>query len=127
MENASLMILIALVQDTWFTVRTGIKRGEHKVEAPAITGNDVWERLFRVQQNTLEQLIIFIPAILIFSYYVSSKWVLIPGALYLIGRQIYSMTYIKNPKNRTVGMSLTFAANVILMLGGLYGVLRGVF
>jgi len=126
MENinlAYLLILVALLQYLWFTARVGLKRDTHGVSAPSTTGNNEWDRLYRVQQNTMEQLIIFIPAMLAFAYY-SGYWALIPGALFIIGRQVYSMTYIKDPKTRTVGMTMTLLANVILLLGALYGVLK---
>ena len=48
--------------DIFFTARVGISRGKLGVEAPACTGNEQFERMFRVQQNTLEQLIVFVPA-----------------------------------------------------------------
>ena len=85
------------------------------------------KRLFRVQQNTLEQLAIFIPGTLIFGWYIAGPWVLIPGLLFLVGRQLYSMEYVKDPKTRVPGMTLTFLANTILLGGGLIAVLLRIF
>ncbi len=127
MENVAFLVLISLIQYIYFAGRVGATRVKHEVKAPAVEGNEAWERLFRIQQNTLEQLIIFIPAIYIFSVYLSAKWALIPGCIYLIGRQIYSMAYIKDPKTRTLGFGLTFLAQIILVLGGLFGVVRAMF
>lgn len=126
MENinlAFLLVIIALMQYLWFTVRTGFQRNKYNVKAPATSGHEMWERLHRVQQNTLEQLIIFIPAVIAFAYY-TSTWVLIPGGMFLLGRQIYSMMYLKDPATRTLGMSITLLANAILLLGSLYGVIK---
>ena len=67
MEHAALIILLALAQYVFFAVRVGAARGKYGVEAPKISGNEAWERLYRVQMNTLEQLIVFIPALWIFS------------------------------------------------------------
>lgn len=127
MEKIALFVLIALVQYLWFTTKVGSSRGKYEVKAPATTGNELWERLFRIQQNTLEQLIVFIPAIYLFAHYLSPKWALIPGAAYLIGRQLYGMTYSKEPSKRVIGMVLTFFANVVLILGALFGVIRTFF
>ena len=127
MENVALLVLLSLIQYIYFAIKVGGSRTKHGVKAPAVTGNEIWERLFRVQQNTLEQLIIFIPAIYIFAFYMSAKWALIPGGMYLIGRQIYSMSYAKDPKTRTIGFSLTFLAQIILVLGGMFGVVRALF
>jgi len=125
MSAVALIVLLALIQYIWFSTRVGIGRPKYKVDAPATKGDDNWERLFRVQQNTLEQLIVFIPAIFLFADYLSVKWALIPGGLYLIGRQLYSMAYIKDPKTRGLGFGLTFFSNVALILGALFGVIRG--
>ncbi|MEE9345781.1 MAG: MAPEG family protein [Methylococcales bacterium] len=119
MEYSIVIILIALLQYIFFTGRTGFSRVKYGVQAPKTVGNETWERIFRVQQNTMEQLIIFIPGMLIFSMYVSQTWVLLPGILFVIGRQIYSHLYIKNPESRGPGMVLSFFSNIALVLGGL--------
>jgi glutathione S-transferase len=127
MENATLIVLIALMQYTWFTVRVGANRGKYNIDAPACKGDEAWERLFRVQQNTLEQLIVFIPAAFAFAYYLSGTWVLAAGATFIIGRFLYSAKYLKDPKTRAPGMLLTMGANAVLVVGGLAGVLIRMF
>lgn len=127
MEYASLIVLLALLQYIWFTVRVGASRGKYKVNAPACSGDETWERMFRVQQNTLEQLIILIPATFAFAYYTSPLWVLLPGAAFIIGRFLYSAEYIKNPNSRVLGMSLTLAANATLVIGALVGLSKHLF
>ena len=127
MENATLIVLLALLQYVWFTLRVGIKRGKFSIEAPACKGDETWERLFRVQQNTMEQLVMLIPASYAFAYYLSPVWVLVPGAIFIIGRFIYSAEYLKDPKSRAPGMSLTLLANASLILGALFGLLKGMF
>lgn len=127
MEHASLIVLLALLQYIWFTIRVGSTRGKYQVNAPACEGDEAWERLFRVQQNTMEQLVIMIPAAYAFAYYVSGLWVLLPGAAFIIGRFLYSAEYLKDPKTRAPGMSLTLAANAGLVIGALIGLLRYMF
>lgn len=127
MPEVHLMILLALIQYIWFTAQTGSNRPKMSVKAPATTGHEVWERLFRIQQNTLEQLIIYIPALLLFAHYLSAKWALIPGGLFIIGRQLYARAYRKEPSKRVVGMILTFGANVVLVLGAVFGAVRALF
>lgn len=124
MDYAYLIILLALVQYVVFTVWVGFSRGKYGIEAPDTTGNESWERLFRIQQNTLEQLIIFIPGALIFGATTTGIWVLIPGVIFLVGRQLYAMEYLKDPKTRALGMSLTLLANAALLIGGLVGIVR---
>ena len=91
------------------------------MKAPAITGNETFERLFRVQQNTLEQLIAFLPGIYLFSKYFSPLVAAALGAVYLIGRELYAYTYVKDPAKREVGYGMTFLPMVILVVGGLIG------
>ena len=127
MEFAVLVVLLALAQFTFFTFRTGAARPKYKVNAPKTTGDESWERLFRVQQNTMEQLVVFIPSMLAFSFYVSGLWGLLPGLLFLAGRQLYSYEYISNPGSRVPGMAMTLLANGVLLVGSLIGVLFKIF
>ena len=117
MESTIIIIMLALLQYGFFTGRAGFARVKYEVFAPKTVGNESWERLFRIQQNTMEQLIIFVPAILAFSYYVSSMWALIFGIGYLISRQTYSHLYIKNPNSRGIGFAPTYFINIILIVG----------
>jgi len=127
MEIVVLIILLALAQFTWFSARVGIARGKYGVDAPKTTGNEIWERLFRVQQNTMEQLVLFIPAMLAFGVYLSAKWALVPGVVFLVGRQLYSWEYITKPTSRTPGMAMTLLANAVLLAGALVGVGMKIF
>ena len=127
MENVTLIVLLVLLQYVWLTIRVGLGRGKYNIDAPACSGDENFERLFRVQQNTLEQLIVFIPAAYAFAYYMSPLWVLAPGAAFLLGRFLYSAEYVKDPKTRVPGMGLTLAANAVLVLGALFGLLKGMF
>ena len=127
MENTVLVILLALVQFTWFTLRVGAARNKYGVNAPKTSGDENWERLHRVQQNTMEQLVLFVPTMLTFSFYVSAMWGLLPGILFLAGRQLYSYQYINKPGGRVPGMSMTLLANAALLIGSLIGVLLKIF
>ena len=127
MDHATLIVLLALLQYVWFTARVGLARGKYNVNAPACDGDETWNRLFRVQQNTMEQLIVFIPAIFAFSYYLSESWMLVPGLAFIIGRFLYSAEYQKDPKSRTPGMAITLLSNVVLVLGALFGLMRVMF
>ena len=122
MEYSIAIILIALLQFIFFTGRAGFSRGKYDIKAPKTVGNDRWERIFRIQQNTMEQLVIFVPAMLIFSLYVSATWVLLPGILFIVGRHIYSRLYLESPENRGPGMLLSLLSNIALVIGGLIGV-----
>jgi glutathione S-transferase len=126
MALVSLMILLAILEFMVLGVMVGHARGKYGVKAPATSGNEMFERHFRVHYNTLEQLIVFIPAVVIFAQYISETWAAILGAVYVVSRVLYAFGYVADPKKREIGSLLTAAANIPLVLGALYGVIRQV-
>jgi len=127
MNYVYLLILLALVQYIYFTARVGSARVKFGIDAPRITGNDTFERTFRVQQNTLEQLVVFIPGMLLFAHFVSPLWAVLPGALYLVGRQVYARDYVADAKKRGTGATMSIVASVVLVLGALIGLVWQLF
>jgi len=121
MEYVTLVVILALIEYLIFMMLTGKARADHKVAAPATTGNEIFERYFRVQQNTIEQLVIFIPSIYMFGAYVNDMAAAITGAVFVLGRAVYASGYIKDPKKRGPGMGLTMLSNIVLLLGSLVG------
>lgn len=121
MPYVDIVTALALLQFIFFAFHVGGARVRYGVKAPAVTGHETFERYFRVQQNTLEQLVIFIPSIYLFSRYYNPLWAAALGVVYLIGRQIYAMTYVMDPAKRSAGFGLTFLPNVVLLGGGLIG------
>ena len=118
MEFVAIVIVLALMQYFWFAISVGKARGTYKVEAPAVTGDPVFERYYRVQQNTLELLVMFIPALVIFSYWVRPDIGAGIGAIYLIGRFLYARSNVSNPAARGTGFVLSILPTLILLIGG---------
>jgi glutathione S-transferase len=127
MAYVDIVTALAVLQFIVFGFRVGGARGKYGIKAPAITGNEIFERHFRVQQNTLEQLIAFLPGIYLFARYWNPLVAAALGVVYLIGRELYSFTYVKDPANRSVGYGVTFLPMVILIVGGLIGAVRALF
>ncbi|MCP4300707.1 MAG: MAPEG family protein, partial [Gammaproteobacteria bacterium] len=70
MEAVAIVTILALGQFVLFSIQVGSMRVKHGVKAPATSGHAEFERMFRVQQNTMEQLVVFIPALWMFAYFV---------------------------------------------------------
>ena len=124
MAYVDIVTALAVLQFVVFGFKVGAARGRYGVKAPAITGNDIFERHFRVQQNTLEQLIVFLPGIYLFARYFNPLVAAALGVVYLVGRELYAFTYVKDPAKRDVGYGMTFLPMVILVAGGLIGAIR---
>lgn len=123
MEYVALVSLLLLVQYFFFVMQAGMARGKDTVVAPATTGDEMYERKSRVQINTLEQLIITLPAMWLCAHFFSAKVAAILGLAFLIGRFIYSFMYINEPKSRAPGFIIGFFANIILVGCAFYGVI----
>ncbi len=121
MAYVDIVTALALLQFIVFGFRVGGARGKYGVKAPATTGNEIFERYFRVQQNTLELLVAFIPGLYLFGHYFNPLWAAAIGLIYLIGREIYAASYVKDPAKRSAGFGLSFLPAVILIAGGLIG------
>ncbi|MDH5254302.1 MAG: MAPEG family protein [Gammaproteobacteria bacterium] len=121
MALVAAVIALALIEYMIFALLVGRARVRCGVPAPATTGDPVFERYFRVQQNTLEQLIVFVPSAWLFGYYVSALWAAGLGVLFVIGRAIYLTGYVADPKKRGAGFGLSFLPNMILAVGALAG------
>lgn len=123
MEWINLVALLALVQYLLFGALVGRARGKYGVHAPATTGNEVFERYYRVQMNTLELIVVLLPAMWIASAYWDPRWVAAAGAVYLIGRIVYLRAYARDPGSRALGFVLSAAPISVLLVAALIGVL----
>lgn len=125
MDPVNLVAALAVLQFIVFSFLVGRARIAHNVSAPAVQGNEQFERVFRVQMNTMEQLICFLPALLLANVYWSDTLVALVGVVYLIGRLIYRQTYITDPSKRTVGFLLTLVPTIVLLIAAMLGALIG--
>jgi uncharacterized MAPEG superfamily protein len=121
MEYVAVITVLILLQYFYFGVASGLARGKAGLEAPAITGDALYERRYRIHQNTMEQLVSFLPAMWLFAYYVSPVYGAGLGVAFLVGRTIYSISYAKNPATRGKGFMIGFIAMLIGFGGTLYG------
>jgi len=116
---------LALLQFVVFALQVGKARGTYGVKAPATTGNEIFERYYRVQMNTLELLVVFVPSLWMAAKYWSPGWLAALGFVYLVGRILYFKSYIKDPSSRSIGFGLSFIPTTILLLAAIIGSVTG--
>lgn len=125
MNFVDLVALLAVIQLIFFSVLVGRARGLYGVNAPAVTGHEMFERAYRVQMNTLELMVAFLPALYIAARYWPQPWVAGVGAVYLIGRLVFWRSYTAAPASRGLAFALSMFPVLALVIAGLVGALRG--
>ncbi len=116
MEYITIVVMLALLEYLYFGIMVGRARAAGQVKAPAVVGDENFERHFRAHQNTLEQLIIFVPAALACGIFVDGIYVAVIGLLFIAGRALYFTRYVADPTRRGPGMLMTAVANIALIL-----------
>ncbi len=121
MALVELVTVLALLQFLYFGILVSRARERLGVKAPAITGNEVFERYVRVQMNTLELLILLLPALWIATAYLAAYWLALLGLVYLVGRFIYLRAYVAEPSRRSLGFALSALPILVLLAIDLIG------
>src|SRR3954449_5028955 len=115
----ALTTVLALMLYFYMSVRVSQARGKFGVKAPAIIGNADFERVFRVQMNTLEWLPIFLPSLWLFAIYVNDPIAAAIGIVWIAGRILYMTGYSQAANKRSTGFGIQAGATAILWAGGL--------
>ena len=116
-----LVTIAALLLYFYMGLRVGGARGKYGIKAPAITGNPDFERVLRVQMNTLEWLPIFLPALWIAAAYWDARIIAAIGIVWIIGRFMYMEGYIAEAGKRSMGFMVQGISTLILLLAGIAG------
>lgn len=92
-------------------------RGKYGVKAPATSGDPAFERAYRVQMNTLENTVMFLPTLWLAANYGFSGWAGVAGLIWLVGRVWYALAYLKAANSRGPGfmVGLTGWAATLVM------------
>ena len=122
MHLPAIITLLSLLLFFATIIAVGYARNQYGIKAPATTGNEHFERIFRVQMNTMENLILFLPALWLFSEYISPLWAGVVGSVWLVGRIDYAFSYIRAANARTRGFTISALAVSVLLVGAVVGV-----
>ena len=120
----ALVTMIAIFVYFWTGILVARARQRYNVKAPAITGNADFERVFRVQANTVEQMLQFLPCLWLFAVWLGDLWAAGIGAFWPVGRVVYAISYSKAAEKRALGFFLTVLPTMILALGAVVGILK---
>lgn len=126
MSFVAFVATLAVVEYMILMLLTGRARGTYGVQAPATTGHPIFERYYRVQMNSVEQLVIFLPSLLLSAHFFSPRLAGLLGLVFVVGRVLYARGYLADPAQRGTGFAVSFAANVVLALTALLGTLWAV-
>ena len=124
MEMVAIITALALAQFIFFGFLVGRMRAKHGVSAPETVGDPEFMRMFRIHQNTMEQLVVFVPSLWIYAYFQDPKWGAGIGLIYIATRFVYYLDYLKDPKARGRGFGIGFVTIAVLLLGGAAGAIK---
>jgi glutathione S-transferase len=117
--------LAALLLVFWTMYRVGKARVEHKVKAPVVDGPEDFQRVMRVQINTIEQLVLFLPSLWLCAVYLGDRWAAPVGVIWIIGRVMYALGYYREAGKRSAGFGVAAFSTATLMVGTVSGLLLG--
>ena len=124
MQPHSLVVIVTLVSLLvyfWTGARIAKARSKFGVPAPAIHGHPDFERVFRVQQNTLEWLPIYLPSLWLFAFYWNDMLAAALGLAWIVGRIMYALAYAREAGARGTGFLVQALAAGVLLFGALAG------
>jgi glutathione S-transferase len=115
----ALVTCLAILFYFFTSLQVGKARAKFGIKAPATTGNPGFERVFRVQMNTLEWLPFFLPALWLFAIYISDPIAAVLGLVWIAGRILYMTGYSQAAEKRGRGFGIQAAAAILLWLGAM--------
>lgn len=120
----AVVTLAALITYQGTAMAVGQARVKHKVMPPSTSGPEPFECALRVQQNTLEQLVFFLPTFWLAVLLGSPAWASLLGFIWVGGRVAYGVGYRMAPGKRGPGFGISFLSSVALLVMAIVGVFR---
>jgi glutathione S-transferase len=119
LHYTALVTCLTILAYFFIIFRVGKARATFGIKAPATTGNPDFERVFRVQMNTLEWMVVFLPSLWLFAIYISDPIAAVLGLVWIVGRMLYLTGYSQAANKRELGFMIQGAATALLWLGAL--------
>lgn len=120
----ALVTLLAIILQFGTVFAVGRARGKYGIEAPATVGHPAFERAYRVQMNTLENMVMFLPSLWLAAHYGHVFWAGLSGLVWVLGRVWYALAYLQDPKKRGSGYLVSMLGWAALMVMAALGLAR---
>jgi glutathione S-transferase len=117
----TLFTVLLMFGTTWIVGRA---RSRYGIKAPATSGDPAFDRAYRVQMNTLEQTVMFLPLLWLAANYGFTGWAGIAGLVWLVGRIWYAVAYLEDPSKRGPGFGISMLGQLALLIMAIAGVAR---
>ena len=118
------MTLLAVLWYFYTGIHVARAKKKYHVVSPATTGDPAFERAFRVQMNTLEQIVAFLPAMWVYAWFGNPRWAAIACGVWIVGRIIYAVGYWEDAKKRALGFAISGIAFFAVWIAALVSVIR---
>jgi glutathione S-transferase len=119
----ALVTLLAIAFYFFVSTRVAAAHVKFGVKLPATTGNPDFERVYRVQMNTLEWMPIFLVPLWLFAVTLSDIAAAVLGLVWIVGRAVYFVGYSQAVEKRVPGFFIQAIACIVLFVGALAGII----
>lgn len=117
----AIVTCLAVALHFFFALQVARARAVYGVKLPAVTGNADFERIYRIQMNTLEWAPIFLPSLWLCAIYIGDAAAAAIGVIWVIGRIVYFLGYREAVPKRTPGFAIQALACTVLWIGAFGG------
>jgi glutathione S-transferase len=122
--NTAFITLLTVFLMFGLTFNVGRARGKYQVKAPEVSGHELFERAYRIQLNTIENVLMFLPALWLYAIFIGDKGAGNSGFIWLLARVWYAIAYQKNPAKRGLGFLISILVIAGLWTGAAYGIIH---
>jgi len=120
----AIVVLLTVLLQFGTMWAAGHTRSKYGIKAPAVTGHPAFERAVRVQMNTLEATVMFLPSLWLAVQYGYPLWAGLAGLVWVLGRVWYAVAYLQDAAKRGPGYMVSSTGWVATLLLGVVGLAR---
>lgn len=119
---SSMVLILILLMYFMISFNVGKARMRYGVRPPATSGHPEFERVFRVQANTTENMVLFLPLFALATTVLPDVFCAIMGTLWACARVWYAMGYAQDSSKRMPGFVLSITMFFLLLIAVLIAI-----